>query len=1049
MQVIGITGGVGAGKSAILEYLEQNYRVKNLIADKIARMMMEPGSECYRKLLKFLPVEVYNEDESINRSALAAAIFTSEDLRKRVNDVMHPVVKEYILNQIEEQKRMGLLDFVIIEAALLIEDNYDEICDELWYVRTSEEVRKKRLMRSRGYTEEQVEQMFVSQLSDEEYRKNCQVIIENNGTREETFYQVAQAIKEKGELNKMEQQLDGVPLVFGLDIGTRNVVGTVGYKEDDDFYVVAQYVKEHATRSMLDGQIHDIGRVGRTINAVKKELEEQSRLSLNEVCIAAAGRVLKTVTTTVEYSFPEEIVVTGEDVHTLDLLGIEKAQQILNENNDTNFKFYCVGYSVVKYYLNGDIFSNLEGHKAEVISADIIVTFLPEDVVDGLYSAVGLAGLKVASLTLEPIAAINVAIPETFRMLNIALVDVGAGTSDISVTRDGSIIAYGMIPCAGDEITELLVQHYLVDFKTAEHIKLSSTTEKEIEYQDIMMIKHTVTAEEVWDLIQPLVYNLTEDIASKIKELNGGETVSATFVVGGGGKVHGFVEHLAEELELPLERVALRGEEVLQEIHFEQPEIKKDPLLVTPIGICISYYDQKNNFVFVRFNGERIKLYDNNKLTIVDAALRAGFPNEQLFPRRGKEINFYVNGKKRIVRGEPGESAVVRVNGRVTSINATLEPNSDIVIEPSTMGEAAVCRLEELEEYGRVVITFEVNGRMITCPRFAEVNGSLEPPYYEIQENDWVEMRNFYTVAQIMEFMDVEIDMDSEILVNNKPADLDTLVYENFSVEWDVISYRTPPSEIENVYKRSEPLVMEEGVLSEPEVPEPVIAEDSQSEPEKAETAEAKARPESVKSEVSKAESRPESVKSETPKAEPQPEPVKSEAPKAEPQPEPVKSEAPKAEPQPEPVKAEAPEAESRPEPVKQEESAIQTEPVKPEDSEFQPEERELTQEELEEKFLQSQQTVESDIRPTIIKKPEVKTVKAKPETVSLQVIVNNAAVTLTGKSSYVFVDVFDAISFDLNAGNGRAIVTRLNNAMPSYTAPLQYGDVIEIYWED
>ena len=1049
MQVIGITGGVGAGKSAILEYLEQNYRVKNLIADKIARMMMEPGSECYRKLLKFLPVEVYNEDESINRSALAAAIFTSEDLRKRVNDVMHPVVKEYILNQIEEQKRMGLLDFVIIEAALLIEDNYDEICDELWYVRTSEEVRKKRLMRSRGYTEEQVEQMFASQLSDEEYRKNCQVIIENNGTREETFYQVAQAIKEKGELNKMEQQLDGVPLVFGLDIGTRNVVGTVGYKEDDDFYVVAQYVKEHATRSMLDGQIHDIGRVGRTINAVKKELEEQSRLSLNEVCIAAAGRVLKTVTTTVEYSFPEEIVVTGEDVHTLDLLGIEKAQQILNENNDTNFKFYCVGYSVVKYYLNGDIFSNLEGHKAEVISADIIVTFLPEDVVDGLYSAVGLAGLKVASLTLEPIAAINVAIPETFRMLNIALVDVGAGTSDISVTRDGSIIAYGMIPCAGDEITELLVQHYLVDFKTAEHIKLSSTTEKEIEYQDIMMIKHTVTAEEVWDLIQPLVYNLTEDIASKIKELNGGETVSATFVVGGGGKVHGFVEHLAEELELPLERVALRGEEVLQEIHFEQPEIKKDPLLVTPIGICISYYDQKNNFVFVRFNGERIKLYDNNKLTIVDAALRAGFPNEQLFPRRGKEINFYVNGKKRIVRGEPGESAVVRVNGRVTSINATLEPNSDIVIEPSTMGEAAVCRLEELEEYGRVVITFEVNGRMITCPRFAEVNGSLEPPYYEIQENDWVEMRNFYTVAQIMEFMDVEIDMDSEILVNNKPADLDTLVYENFSVEWDVISYRTPPSEIENVYKRSEPLVMEEEVLSEPEVPEAVIAEDSQSEPEKAETAEAEARPESVKSEASKAEARPESVKTEAAEAKARPEPVKSEAPKAESQPEPVKSEAFKAEPRPEPVKSEAPGAEARPEPVKQEESAIQPEPVKPEDSEFQPEERELTQEELEEKFLQSQQTVESDIRPTIIKKPEVKTVKAKPETVSLQVIVNNAAVTLTGKSSYVFVDVFDAISFDLNAGNGRAIVTRLNNAMPSYTAPLQYGDVIEIYWED
>ncbi len=1033
MQVIGITGGVGAGKSAILEYLEQNYRVKNLIADKIAKRLMEPGSECYRKLLKFLPVEVYNDDETINRGALSAAIFSSDELRVRVNEVMHPAVKEYIIGQIAEQERMGILDYVIVEAALLIEENYGEICDELWYVRTSEEIRKKRIMRSRGYSEEQVENMFRSQLSDSEYRKHCQVVIENNGTREETFYQVAQAIKQKGELSKMEQQLNGVPLVFGLDIGTRNVVGTVGYKDEDDFYVIAQYIKEHGTRSMLDGQIHDIGRVGRTINAVKKELEEQSHLSLSEVCIAAAGRVLKTVTTTVEYSFEEEVVVTGEDVHTLDLLGIEKAQQILNENNDTNFKFYCVGYSVVKYYLNGDVFSNLEGHKAEVVSADIIVTFLPEDVVDGLYSAVGLAGLKVASLTLEPIAAINVAIPETFRMLNIALVDVGAGTSDISVTRDGSIIAYGMIPCAGDEITELLVQHYLVDFKTAEHIKLSSTTEKEIEYQDIMMIKHTITAEEVWDLIEPLVFRLTEDIAAKIKELNGGETVSATFVVGGGGKVHGFVEHLASELELPLERVALRGEEVLQEIHFEQQEIKKDPLLVTPIGICISYYDQKNNFVFVRFNGERIKLYDNNKLTIVDAALRAGFPNDQLFPRRGKEINFYVNGKKRIVRGEPGESAVVRVNGRITSINAVLEPNSDIVIEPSTMGEAAVCRLEELEEYGRVVITFEVNGRMITCPKFAEVNGSLEPPYYEIQENDWVEMRGFYTVAQIMEFMDVEIDLNSEILVNNKPADLDTQVYENFSVEWEVITYRTPLSEIENVYGKplEDPVQPEELPMEQPETEEELSLEEPEAEPSQKEAA----REPEVEAKQSEALQEPEAELK-------QPEAVR------EPETELKKEEAAQGtEAEPKQPQTEVTQTETVRKPQDSAQQARETITEQPEEEAGK--EENLTQEELEEKYLQSQQTVESDIRPTIRKKPEVKVVKEKPAGVSLQVIVNNAAVTLTGKASYVFVDVFDAISFDLNAGKGRAIVTKLNGEIPSYTAPLKYGDVLEIYWED
>ena len=457
--------------------------------------------------------------------------------------------------------------------------------------------------------------------------------------------------------------------VFGLDIGTRNVVGTVGYQTDDkEFVVTAQYVREHETRAMLDGQIHDIGRVAKTIKEVKDELEKQTGQPLEEVCIAAAGRVLKTVTTHVEYEYAQESVVTGEDVHTLDLLGIEKAQEALKEVNDTSYKFYCVGYSTVKFFLNDEVFISLEGHKANKIGEDIIVTFLPEDVVDGLYAAVGQAGLSVANMTLEPIAAIDVAIPESIRMLNIAIVDVGAGTSDISVTKDGSIIAYGMIPLAGDELTELIVQHYLVDFQTAERIKLASTTGEMITYKDIMMIEHSIPAKEVWELIEPVTDKMTTAVAEKIKELNGDKSVSAAFVVGGGGKIHGFTEMLADKLEIPRERVALRGEEVLKEVHFAQEEIKKDPLLVTPIGICLNYYDQKNNFIMVRFNGERLKLYDNSHLTIVDAALQAGFPNEALFPRRGKAVEFTVNGKPRIVRGEPGESAIVKVDGRVVCI---------------------------------------------------------------------------------------------------------------------------------------------------------------------------------------------------------------------------------------------------------------------------------------------------------------------------------------------------------------------------------------------
>lgn len=418
--------------------------------------------------------------------------------------------------------------------------------------------------------------------------------------------------------------------VFGLDIGTRNVVGTVGYQNDDkEFVVAAQYVREHETRAMLDGQIHDIGRVAKTIKEVKDELEKQTGQPLEEVCIAAAGRVLKTVTTHVEYEYAQESVVTGEDIHTLNLLGIEKAQEALKEVNDTSYKFYCVGYSTVKFFLNDEVFISLEGHKANKIGEDIIVTFLPEDVVDGLYAAVGQAGLSVANMTLEPIAAINVAIPENYRMLNIALVDVGAGTSDISITRDGSIIAYGMIPHAGDELTEVIVQHFLVDFNMAEHIKLQSTTSDKVTYKDIMSIEHTIPAEDVWEVVAPVVDNIAHEVSAKIIELNGDKTVSACFVVGGGGKIHGFTEELAENLDLPQERVALRGEEVLGEVIFEQEDITKDPLLVTPIGICLNYYDQRNNFIMVRFNGERIKLYDNNRLTIVDAALQAASESER------------------------------------------------------------------------------------------------------------------------------------------------------------------------------------------------------------------------------------------------------------------------------------------------------------------------------------------------------------------------------------------------------------------------------------
>lgn len=719
-------------------------------------------------------------------------------------------------------------------------------------------------------------------------------------------------------------------IIFGLDIGTRNVVGTVGYQADDGFHVIAQCVREHQTRSMLDGQIHDIGRVGDTIREVKEILEEAIGTSLTQVCIAAAGRVLRTVTTQVTYEYPEETVVTGEDLHTLDLMGIDQAQQELLAEGDNRYKFYCVGYSVMKYYLNDELFSSLEGHKANKIDEIIIVTFLPEDVVDGLYSAVERAGLQVANLTLEPIAAINVAIPENFRMLNIALVDVGAGTSDICITRDGSIIAYGMIPFAGDELTEVIVQAYLVDFATAEQIKLDSSTLDEVTYEDIMGISHTVSAEEVWKLTEVVREKMTTEVANKIRELNGDKSVSAAFIVGGGGKIHGYTESLAKKLDIVPERVALRGEEVMKNIIFEQEGIKKDPLLVTPIGICLNYYEQKNNFIMIHFNGEMMKLYDNGHLTVVDAAMQAGFTTEELFPRRGREIHFTVNGTPRMVRGGEGESAVVKMNDVTVGMNTPLEFNCFITIEPSTAGEEAVCTIEELDEYAGNTMAFEVCGKHVMCPKFMEVNGSLEPGSYEIQEGDVIETRGFYTVGQLAEFMDVEIDPDREILVNNRPATLESLIYENFSIDWTVLAFGAAPVQAKETGSQASNILDQLKHASKYGFGSEAQADGG--------------------------------------------------------------------------TQAEAPDE------AKQASAGASG--------------------------------GDSPAKETVAE-------EKAPEEAGLHVTVNHEPVYLSGKSSYIFVDIFNVIDFDVHAGGGRPIVTTINGAPCGYSDELHEGDDILVYWKE
>lgn len=196
MKFIGITGGVGAGKSEILSYLAKKPDTKVMLADEIAHELMEPGTECYDRIIEtFGATEICLPEGGFDRRKLAEVIFSDDTNRQRMNDIVHPSVKEYVKRTVSEEREKGALKLLVLEAALLIEEHYDEICDELWYINTSRENRRARLKESRGYSDAKVDQIFASQLSEEEYERHCKVVIDNNGLPEQTFAQIDEALR--------------------------------------------------------------------------------------------------------------------------------------------------------------------------------------------------------------------------------------------------------------------------------------------------------------------------------------------------------------------------------------------------------------------------------------------------------------------------------------------------------------------------------------------------------------------------------------------------------------------------------------------------------------------------------------------------------------------------------------------------------------------------------------------------------------------------------------------------------------------------------------
>lgn len=535
-------------------------------------------------------------------------------------------------------------------------------------------------------------------------------------------------------------------LIFSLDIGTRTIIGIVGeYDENEQFKVLAYTLKEHKKRNMYDGQIHDIDEVAKTVKEIVKELEGKVGKSLKVVSIAAAGRALKTHRISLEQTIDNTKEISKYNIETLELEAIQKAQEEINKVDiNKNLKYYSIGYTVIDYYLDESRMEKLEGHRGDRIGVELLATFLPQIVIEGLYSVISRVGLEVGSITLEPIAAINVAIKPELRLLNLALVDIGAGTSDIAITKDGQIISYGMTSTAGDEITERLAKAYLLDFNNSEKLKIELSKKEEQEFTDILGITHKTSTKEIVNNIIDIVEIIAKDITDKILEYNT-KSPNAVFLIGGSSQMPMLKEIIAENLGLPKERVSIRDTSFIENI--EGLGDGNGPDMITPIGIAIEGAQNKyRNFINLNFNGEEIRMFNTEDIKVSDVLIMTGYNPRELMPKRTEDFIYYINGKRRSVKGKESVHPQILVNNEDASLRTKLIDKDIIKIIPGIVEDLTLPHLYDLVLNTKHI---HINGKELNIIKTIKVNGNIIKENILLKQEDNIEIEEIKTISEL------------------------------------------------------------------------------------------------------------------------------------------------------------------------------------------------------------------------------------------------------------------------------------------------------------
>lgn len=422
--------------------------------------------------------------------------------------------------------------------------------------------------------------------------------------------------------------------------------------------------------------------------------------------------------------------------------------------------YYTVGHSIIEYRLDGSLILNPHGHRGNRLAVEVIATFLPHIVVDSLYTVLNKAGLDVLNLTLEPIAAMNVAIPKKLRLLNLALVDIGAGTSDIAISKDGTIHSYGMVAMAGDSVTEVIAKEYLLDFNAAERLKISAGGAKKLKYTDVLGFTHDVTAEEIHKKSKTAVNRLAGKIAESVKELNG-KAPSAVFCIGGGSQLFGLKESLCKKLGLAKDRVTVKSVEQLEMVSF-RVEPPKGPEYITPVGIGVTAVEERDHdFIQVSVGGTSIRIFNTKNVRLSDALLLSGYNARSLLSERGQSIFVTIDGVKSEIKGEFGEPARLMVNGQIASLDHPISHKDQIVVYPATAGEPRKIRLGNLVSMDDVVYLNRVPFKLFDYVAVGGVNRTMD---YMLKNGDEIIRKGMKTVGDLAKRG--EIDRERFVLVS-------------------------------------------------------------------------------------------------------------------------------------------------------------------------------------------------------------------------------------------------------------------------------------------